>query len=136
MRMQRAVAAGAVLAAVLATGCGGDGGGGSGPVAGVLTVSVATGVNDGGALMLRVTGGPVDAVEAASGYRVFSAGTGPTSVRVIVTGTILPGAVVRLHVPDTRDVARYAAVVEQASARTSYAQQAAANFTLSIAASP
>jgi len=89
---------------------------GTGPVAGVLTISLAT-PNSGadGAIQFRVTG-PVapTSVTAAPGLQVFSQ---PLTIvtRLAVTGTLTNGAVVTIGVPDTRKLSQYAAAIEAVS---------------------
>ena len=90
---------------------------GTGPVAGVLTISLAT-PNGGadGAIQFRFTG-PVapTSVTAAPGLLVFSQ---PLTMvtRVAVTGTLTSGAVVTIGVADTRKASQYAATIEAVAA--------------------
>ena len=90
---------------------------GTGPVAGVLTISLAT-PNRGadGAIQFRFTG-PVapTSVTAAPGLLVFSQ---PLTMvtRVAVTGTLTNGAVVTIGVADTRKASQYAATIEAVAA--------------------
>lgn len=86
---------------------------GTGPVAGVLTVSLATpNAGSDGAIQFRFTG-PVapTSITAAPGLRVFSQ---PLTMvtRVAVTGTLANGAVVTIGVPDTRKLSQYSATIE------------------------
>jgi len=89
----------------------------SGPVAGVLTVSLATptgGAN--GAILFSVSGPQaLTSVTAAPGLRVFAQPLS-TLTRVAVTGTLTSGAVVTIGVADTRNVAQYAATVQAVAA--------------------
>ena len=89
----------------------------SGPVAGLLTVSLAT-PNAGadGAILFNVSGPqPLTSVTARPGLRVFSQPLS-TSTRVAVTGTLTSGAVVTIGVADTRNVAQYTATVQVVAA--------------------
>src|SRR5437667_12815161 len=86
---------------------------GTGPVAGVLTVSLATpNAGSDGAIQFRVTG-PVapTSVTAAPGLRVFSQ---PLTMvtRVAVTGTLTNGPVLTIGVADTRKLIHYATTIE------------------------
>jgi len=99
------------LALASAGSCGSDAG--TGPVAGVLTVSLAlpnTSAVD--AILFRVTG-PVapTSLTAGPGLRAFSQ---PLTVvtRVAVTGTLTNGAVVTIGVADTRKRSQYSATIE------------------------
>ncbi len=86
---------------------------GTGPVAGELTISLAT-PNSGadGAIQFRFTG-PLapTSVTAGPGLLVFSQ---PLTMvtRVAVTGTLTNGAVVTIGVPDTRKLSQYSATIE------------------------
>lgn len=90
---------------------------GTGPVAGVLTVSLATpnpGVD--GAMLFRVSGPQaLTSVTAGPGLRVFSQSLS-TSTRFAVTGTLTNGALVTIGVADTRNAAQYIASVQSVAA--------------------
>ena len=86
---------------------------GTGPVAGVVTVSLTTpNAGSDGAIQFRFTG-PVapTSITAAPGLRVFSQ---PLTIvtRAAVTGTLTNGAVVTIGVADTRKLSQYAATIE------------------------
>jgi hypothetical protein len=104
---------------VLGAACGGEKGP-TGPEAGDLTVSYAAapGAND-GALLLLVTGGPVTSISALSGHRVESAPAGANATRIVVTGQLVPGDILRLRVPDV--AVRYVVLVEAAADRATFA---------------
>ncbi len=88
-----------------------------GPVAGLLTVSLAT-PNAGadGAILFNVSGPhALTSVTAGPGLRVFAQPLS-TSTRVAVTGTLTNGAVVTIGVADTRTVAQYTATVQAVAA--------------------
>lgn len=91
-----------------------------GPVAGDLTVSYAGPSQTDGALLLLVTG-TVTAVKAAGGYQVASAPAGPTSTRVVVTGQLATGDILKLSVPDVAAAATYSVKVEAAADRNTFA---------------
>lgn len=120
------------LAALAA--CGGDGGGG--PVGGDILLVVGGGVPQTGALLLRI-GGPVDQVMPVANYRVASApigGTGGSTAvtRVVITGTIAPGDLLRLRVPDVDQVSTYTATIEQAAAAADFSLVDPALYTVSF----
>ena len=86
---------------------------GTGPVAGVLTVSLTTpNAGSDGAIQFRFTG-PLapTSITAPSGLRVFSQPLAMVT-RLAVTGTLPNGAVVTIGVPDTRKLSQYAATIE------------------------
>ncbi len=126
MKSLRAVAL-AGLAVALA-GCGKSDG--TGPVAGLLTVTLSTSSANTGALMFTVSGGPIDAVNA-TGYRTYQTAVNSTSRRIILTGDIGAGTVVQLQVPDINQAASYTAQVEQAADRTTYLPLAG-GYSLSV----
>jgi hypothetical protein len=123
------------LFVLLAAACG-DGGptGPAGPTPGVLKVALTTPNADDGALLLTISGGRVSTVEAAAaGYQVYTAQPDTLTTRVLVTGDIGAGEVVRIHVPDTRSVAAYHATIAQAASRTTFAQRALTGYSLAVA---
>jgi hypothetical protein len=69
------------------------------PVAGVLSVSLASSLNDTGAMLFSVTG-DFRSIAASAGYQLlnFAPATGET--RVMVVGSIVPGTVFLLNVAD------------------------------------
>ncbi len=117
-----------------AAGCGGDHGTEpSGPVPGVLTLELVTPRTDDGAVLLTVSGAPVRSVEAASpGYQIFSVIPDTVTARVLVTGDIGAGALLKLHVADTRRAAAYRATIGQAASRASFEQQGLAGYALRV----
>ena len=105
-----------LVALALAVGAGSCDGG-TGPVAGLLTVSLAT-PNPGadGAILFSVSGpAALTSVTAGAGLRVFAQPLS-TLTRVAVTGTLTNGAVVTIGVADTRKAAQYAATVQDVAA--------------------
>lgn len=92
-----------------------------GPTAGDLTISYAgLGGND-GALLLLVTGGPVESVTPVGSYRAESAGVGTNATRVVITGALTAGDVIRIRVPDLDAAANYRVQVEAVAERTTFA---------------
>jgi len=86
---------------------------GTGPVAGVVTVSLTTpNAGSDGAIQFRFTG-PLapTSITVAPGLRVFSQPLAMVT-RVAVTGTLTNGAVVTIGVPDTRKLSQYTATIE------------------------
>ena len=129
---------GAVVLAAITIACSGDSGnGGTGPAQDVSTpgfvnVTLATPNSNDGALLLTLSGGTIDSLTASTGT-IFFASTGTNTFRVMVGGTIGDGPVVRFWMPDRRNVAQYAATLEQAAVRSTYAQQNISGYSLSIA---
>jgi len=86
---------------------------------------------DDGAVLLTISGGPVDSVEAV-GYTVYTARAGAETLRLIVTGDLGPGPIARIHVPDGRHVSRYSVSIGQVAARVTYAQRDPAPYSASL----
>jgi hypothetical protein len=118
-----------VMAAGLVSGCSSDS---AGPVAAMLEVSFATSATDDGAVLFTVTGGPVDSVEAP-GYRLYTAQTSATSMRVVVAGDLQPGIIARIHIADGRKLPQYSATIDQVAARGSYAQRDPVSYSIVVA---
>jgi hypothetical protein len=96
-----------------------------------LEVSFATSAPDDGAVLFTVTGGPVDSVEAP-GYRLYTAQTSPTSMRVVVAGELRAGTIARIHIADGRKLDQYSATIDQVAARRSYAQRDPVSYSLLV----
>ncbi|HJR18045.1 MAG TPA: hypothetical protein VJ808_14435 [Gemmatimonadales bacterium] len=125
MRVSRFVVPACLL--VLAAGCSNS----TGPTAGILNVTLASPHSDDGAVLLQLSGGPVDSIESI-GYPVYSARMGPDAVKLIVTGNLAAGAIARIHVPDLRQASRYNARLDQVAARVTYAQHDPAEHSVTL----
>jgi hypothetical protein len=102
------------------------------PSEATLNVSLVTPNSDDGAVLFTLSGGPVDSIEAV-GYSVYSARIEANAIRVIITGTLAPGPVARIHIPDHRQISGYSAVVNQVAARTTYQQRDPSGYSLTVA---
>lgn len=89
-----------------------------GPTAGQLTISYTGPGTSDGAMLLVLTGG-VDAVTASGGYQVASAPAGVNTTRVVVTGALVPGDLLRVSVKDVD--ASYGARLEAVADRNTFA---------------
>jgi hypothetical protein len=127
MRVPRPLVFACLLGLVPLSGCSNS----TGPTAGALNVSLSSPNTDDGAVLLTISGGPVDSVEAV-GYALYTAGVGLQTLRVIVTGDIGPGPVARIHIPDSRQASRYSATIGQVAARVTYAQRDPAPYSVSL----
>ena len=67
---------------------------------------------------------------SAAGHQVYSRPSG-SGVRVAVFGTIAPGALVRFHVPDTREVDEYSVALTEA-AGTDNAVKPLSGYTVTV----
>jgi hypothetical protein len=117
------------LVAIFAGACSKDGP--TGPSAGALSLSLTTPNADDGAVLLAVSGGPVDSITAAGGYKVYggaAAAPAGAPLRVIVRGDLAAGTIARVWVPDVGAVGSYRVTIEQAAARATYQQRAVAGY--------
>jgi hypothetical protein len=104
----------------------------TGPTAGTLKLSLSTPHSDDGGLLLTISGGPVDSIEA-TGHRLFLFRPDPNTVQLIVAGGELGAEpIARIHIPDTRQASRYAAEIGQVAARSSYTVRDPAQYTVTL----
>lgn len=132
MRSIRILALTALVA--LSASCGSSGGNGGGPVPGFLTLTLSTPNSNDGALLFKVTGGTIDSVVAPAGGMVQNGSyvINPSFTRVVVAGNIVDGVVALVHVPDVGLAASYSTTIEQAAARTTFAQQSLSGYSIAI----
>ena len=128
--MRRALAV-LALAAAAAAGCSD-----LGPVAGDLTVRLATSRTGIRAVMFR-TIGPQHGVSAGSGssYRVISDQSGDTAWIAVIApqgSVLLAGEIVRLAVPDTRNAGSYKTALTDVAA-SDYSVGDISGITLTVA---
>jgi hypothetical protein len=118
---------GCLLSLVLATGCSNN----TGPTAGILNMTFSAQHANEGAVLLIVSGGPVDSVESL-GYPIYSARVGRDTLKLIITGQLSSGVLARIHIPDSRQNAAYGARVAQVAARETYALQDLAGYAVTL----
>ncbi len=117
------------LLALLVVGCGGDKT--TGPVAGDLTLILATpGTND-GAILIRLTG-PIESITPLNGYLLESEPESGSMVRFVVVGSIVAGPIARIRVPDINAVSTYLTLVEQVADRTTFALLSTPGYSVSV----
>ena len=105
----------------------------SGPVAGVLTVSLRT-PNAGadGAILLRVTGPQaLTSLTAGTGLRAF---TQPLSTvtKVALTGPLTNGAILTFGVADVGQAAQYSASIQGVAASNDFQLRSLAGYHLTV----
>lgn len=115
---------------VLAAACGDSGQNPSG--AGDLLVSYYAGTADAGAMVLVITGGPVENVSAVGNQAVSFASPYPTTTRVVVIGEATTGDLLRIRVPDVGQAASYTVRVEQVADKTTFALLDPSRHTFSV----
>ena len=107
-------------AALALSACGGGDGGGSSN-RGDLLVSYFQGGPEIGAVLLTITGGPVEKVTAPGGQQVSFASPFSGTTKVVVAGTLGNGDLLRLRVPDVSLSGSYRVTVEQAADKVTFA---------------
>ncbi len=112
--MTRLSRRGWLAALVLITACGGNGGPPPSP-AGDLVVSYFQGGPAIGAMLITISGGPVQNVTAAGGQslQVSFASPATATTKIIVTGPLATGDILTLRVPDTTLATGYAVHLDQ-----------------------
>ena len=131
--MKKRILAIALLAGVLS--CGGSTEP-TGPHAGVVVASLNTPNDQDGALIIRIVGEQTD-LKAVGGYHLATAnttGAQGTTMRGILTGTIVDGDILEFTIPDISKVSTYVVVVEQAAARGTYALVDPSGYNISLRA--
>jgi len=120
MRSIRILALSALV--TLLASCSSGGGGGGNPVPGFLTLTYSTNGATDGALLFKVSGGPIDSVVGGAMVQSGSYVINSTFTRIVTAGNLTNGIVARVHVPDLSNSAGYIATIEQLSDRNTYAQ--------------
>lgn len=100
-------------------------------VPGTLTIHLASAGTNGGAMVLVVSGGAVDSVQAVGNYEVTS-NTDGAGVHLMVVGNLAAGALVRLQVPDVSRASEYVAVISQIADRTNFGLVDATGYRVTI----
>jgi len=120
---------GSLLALTLLAACGSDKP--VGPVAGDLTLTLVSPGSADGAILVRVTG-EIESVTGLGNYVVEAAEVPGGMWRIVVAGTIVPGPIARIRVPDVNDTAPYLAIVEQVAARGTFALLSTGGYTVQV----
>ena len=103
-----------------------------GPVAGDLILAYGSPNTADGAVLILVTGGPISSVTPIGGYQVAFAPAGVNATRLVVTGNLVTGDVVRLRVPDVSASGNYSGRVEAAADRNTFALSDPGFYTTGI----
>src|SRR5438046_2933400 len=94
----------------------------SGPVAGDLSVVLATPNSDDGAIQFTATGASPATITgvtgACTGCKLFFVKVSDTQYKGVLTGTVAAGTLFRVSVSDTKVPGSYAVTVNAASSRT------------------
>ena len=98
---------------------------------GALEIRLVTPNAEDGALLLTLSGGPVDSITSAA-FEIVSLESAPREYRVLVRGAIHSGTVARLWVPERENQSAYVASVAEAVGRASYARRDVAGYAVSV----
>jgi hypothetical protein len=112
-------------------GLGGCSGAPSAPAAATVQVVMTSPYADDGGVLFTVTGGRVDSVTSA-GYTLFSSRADPSTLQIIVTGSLSTGTLATLYLRDERLLPEYSVSLNQAAARASYTARDPAGYTLTL----
>jgi hypothetical protein len=130
MRMSVVRQFGLGLALVAAAGCGDEP---MGPAPAVYEVALTGSSARVGALFFLVEGGSVDSVESLGYYTAWAPFSG-VAIQVLVAGSALSGAVIRVHVPDAR--VTYRASVRELAETGTYQLLPSADYSLTLVRLP
>jgi len=120
----------ALLAALALASCGG--GGGESSNRGDLFVTYFQGGPEAGAILLTITGGPVEQVTALGGQQVSFAVPFEGTTKVVVSGNLANGEVLRLRVPDVTLSSAYHAKSDQVADKVTFALLEASSYQFTI----
>lgn len=84
-----------------------------------------------GAIVVTVSGGPVDSITASPGHAVV-ANTDASGTHVLVVGSMASGTLAQLHVPDVSHTDRYVVSVEQVADGATFALLDPAPFRVRV----
>ncbi len=132
--MTRISRLGSIAILGLLSACGGKDGGPPPSQAGDLVVTYFQGGPTAGAMLLTITGGPVQGVTARSGQQlqVSFASSPPGTTKVIVTGTLGTGDILNVRVPDVSLSTNYSVQVDQVADNLTFSLIDLAGHTLTI----
>lgn len=108
----------AALAALALSSCGDNGGQSSNR--GDLLISYFQGGPEPGAILLTITGGQVEDVTALGGQQVSFAAPFSGTTRVVITGNLSNGDLLRIRVPDVTLFTNYRARADQAADKVTF----------------
>ncbi len=99
--------------------------------AGDLLVAYS-GTGEAGAILLTISGGPVESVAATGGQQVSSTSPYANTTKVIVLGDLGNGDLLRMRVPDISQVTQYTVRADQVADKTSFALLDPTRHTFSV----
>ena len=105
------------------------------PTPGTLTIRLVTANQNNGAVVVVVSGGPVNSVHGAEGFEVARQTDG-AGTHLLVVGNLIDGTLVTLNIPDRSRANAYVATLQQVADRTTFALLDPALFHLTITPLP
>ncbi len=117
---------GVLLTLVLVGGCRDQ----EGPQAGTLSLVLSAPRNGDGALLVLVAGGPVTEIESSPHTVALTPGADGT--RLLLIGTVTPGEIVRIRIPDLARAGSYRALVEQVADEGTWALADPAPYRITL----
>ena len=102
------------------------------PTPGWLRLNLTTPNADDGGLLMTITGA-VDSVRTTHPH-LLTQRESPSSMRVIVVGTLSNGTIAEIRVADTRQASQYNAVVQEVAARVTYQQRSGNGYSITVVA--
>ena len=101
----------------------------SGP--GFLRVLLQTPRSNDGALLITLSGGPLDSLRVSQ-TTLLTAPPGVNDQQLIIAGDVRAGVVLLFWVPERTNVANYRAVLNQVATRADFIQQSLTDYSLTI----
>ncbi len=101
----------------------------SGP--GFLRVLLQTPRSNDGALLITLSGGPLDSLRVSQ-TTLLTAPPGVNDQQLIIAGDVRAGVVLLFWVPERTNVADYRAVLNQVATRADFIQQSLTDYSLTI----
>jgi hypothetical protein len=103
------------------------------PHAGTLTLRLTTPHVDDGALTFTLSGPPINNVNAANAsLRLYTRGSGESTIVGVLVGDLATGAVVTLYVPDVTAAAGYGAQVLEVADRNDALRASLTGYALAV----
>ena len=106
-------------------------GGATAPVGGTLRLEFSSPNGDDGAVLFTITGGRVESIDG-SDHSVFSARPHPSTLRVILTGTLSSGTIALIRIPDRDQASHYSVTLDEV-ASSDHLQRDLAGYTIRLA---
>ena len=91
-----------------------------------------TGTGEAGAILLTISGGPVESVSAIGAQQISSTSPYANTTKVVVLGEVGNGDLIRIRVPDVSAATQYNVRADQVADKTSFALIDPSRHTFSV----